>query len=83
MHEHALTHALAFIEQAHTMLAEAASVIRRTNDHDELAYAAMRLEAETGVLLVQIRRVRDSASRCAATSPPSTRTRHTNVGWTE
>ena len=79
MHEHGLTHAFALIEQAHTALAEAASVIRQTNDYDKLAYAAMRLEAEIGILLVQIRRAQDGAR----TAAPSTPTRHTNTDSTE
>jgi hypothetical protein len=62
MHYHALTHALNLLEQAHAALAEAASAIRQTNDHDELAYAVMRLEADGGMLALQIRRARDSSS---------------------
>ena len=50
-----LERALSLIEQAHQTAAEAASVLRDAVDYDELAYAAIRVEAELGMLGVHIR----------------------------
>lgn len=53
-----LERALSLIEQAHEIAAEAASILRDAVDYDELAYATIRVEAELGMLGVQIRHAR-------------------------
>ena len=52
-----LDRALALVEQANHALAEAATILRATPELDDLAFAAMRLEGETGILSLRISRV--------------------------
>ena len=54
-----LAAALRLVEQANEALAEAASILRNDPDAeiDELAFGAMKLEGETGVLILRLQRV--------------------------
>lgn len=52
-----LNRAHALVEQANHALAEAATILRSHPDLDDLAFAAMRLEGETGILSLRISRV--------------------------
>ena len=51
-----LDRALVLVEQANHALAEAASILRSRPELDDLAFAAMRLEGETGILSLRISR---------------------------
>lgn len=50
--------AVTLVEQATDALARAASVLRHSPEYDELALATIRLEAEAGMLTVQISHAR-------------------------
>jgi hypothetical protein len=57
-----LSQALALIKQANDALARAASILRDSPEYDKLAFTAIRLEAETGMLSVEIGRARQRSS---------------------
>lgn len=50
------TRVFTLLEEAHLALAEAASVLKNANHDEELTYTAIRLEAETCILQVQLRK---------------------------
>ena len=53
-----LSQAVTLVEQATVALARAASILQDCPEHDEVAFHAIRLEAEASLLNAQIRRAR-------------------------